>query len=136
MDERLRFVARLLEGEKMAFSDRSHRAHRQANRLPAPIEATIVRLKQSPVLLSPDYHRLRQSLPAHLRGAADDAGEVCLHGLPIVVVTKATACTSLSRSTGLVRCMRNPASSACNRSCSRPYPVTAIAGMSSSRCSA
>ena len=61
MDERLRFVARLLEGEKMAplcaefgisrktgykifdrykdcgvqaFSDRSHRAHRQANRLP------------------------------------------------------------------------------------------------------
>ena len=73
MDERLRFVARLLEGEKMAplcaefgisrktgykifdrykdcgvqaFSDRSHRAHRQANRLPAPIEATIVRLKR------------------------------------------------------------------------------------------
>jgi len=64
---------RLLEGEKMAplcaefgisrktgykifdrykecgvqaFSDRSHRAHRQANRLPAPIEATIVRLKR------------------------------------------------------------------------------------------
>jgi putative transposase len=26
------------------LSDRSHRAHRQANRLPAPIEATIVRL--------------------------------------------------------------------------------------------
>jgi hypothetical protein len=73
MDERLRFVARLLEGEKMAplcvefgisrktgckifdrykdcgvqaFSDRSHRAHRQANRLPPPIEATIVRLKR------------------------------------------------------------------------------------------
>src|SRR3977135_306737 len=73
MDERLRFVARLLEGEKMAplcaefgisrktgykifdryedcglqaFSDRSDRAHRQANRLPAPIEATIVRLKR------------------------------------------------------------------------------------------
>ena len=75
MDERLRFVARLLEGEKMAplcaefgigisrktgykicdrykdcgvqaFSDRSHRAHRQANRLPVPIEATIVRLKR------------------------------------------------------------------------------------------
>ena len=73
MDERLRFVARLLEGEKMAplcaefgisrktgykifdrykdcgvqgFSDRSHRAHRQANRLAAPIEATIVRVKR------------------------------------------------------------------------------------------
>src|SRR5918994_1698770 len=29
-----------------AFSDRSHRAHRQANRLPAPLEATIVRLKR------------------------------------------------------------------------------------------
>ena len=66
MDERLRFVARLLEGEKMAplcaefgisrktgykifdrykdcgvgaFTDRSRRPHRQANRLPAPIEA-------------------------------------------------------------------------------------------------
>ena len=73
MDERLWFVARLLEGEKMAplcaefgisrktgykiydrykdcgvgaFSDRSRRPHRQANRLPAPIEATIVRLKR------------------------------------------------------------------------------------------
>src|SRR5213593_3859766 len=73
MDERLRFVARLLEGEKMAplcaefgisrktgykiydrykdcgveaFSDRTRRPHRQANRLPAPIEATIVRLKR------------------------------------------------------------------------------------------
>jgi len=73
MDERLRFVARLLEGEKMAplcaefgisrktgykiydrykgggmpaFNDRSRRPHRQANRLPAPLEATIVRLKR------------------------------------------------------------------------------------------
>src|SRR5216684_2132750 len=73
MDERLRFVARLLEGEKIAplcaefgisrktgykiydrykdcgvgaFSDRTRRPHRQANRLPAPIEATIVRLKR------------------------------------------------------------------------------------------
>src|SRR5262252_1427104 len=73
MDERLRFVARRLEGEKMAplcaefgisrktgykifdrykdcgvqaFTDRSRRAYRQANRLPAPIEATIVRLKR------------------------------------------------------------------------------------------
>ena len=63
MDERLRFVARLLEGEKMAplcaefgisrktgykiydrykdcglmaFNDRSRRPYRQANRLPAP----------------------------------------------------------------------------------------------------
>jgi len=73
MDERLRFVARLLEGEKMAplcaefgisrktgykifdrykdtgvtaFTDRSRRPYRQANRLPAPIEATIVHLKR------------------------------------------------------------------------------------------
>ena len=73
MDERLRFVARLLEGEKMAplcaefgiarktgykifdrykdcgvqaFTDRSRRPYRQANRLPAPIEAVIVRLKR------------------------------------------------------------------------------------------
>ena len=73
MDERLRFVARLLEGEKMAplcaefgisrktgykiftrykdcgvgaFTDRSRRAYRQANRLPAQLEAVIVRLKR------------------------------------------------------------------------------------------
>ena len=85
MDERLRFVARLLEGEKMAplcvefgisrktgykifdrykdcgvqaFSDRSHRAHRQANRLPAPIEATIVRLKRE----YPDWGAAEASL--------------------------------------------------------------------------
>jgi putative transposase len=72
-DERLRFVARLLEGEKMAplcaefrisrktgykihyrykdcridaLTDRSRRPLRQANRLPPPIEATIVRLKR------------------------------------------------------------------------------------------
>src|SRR5947208_8660667 len=73
MDERLRFVARLLEGEKMAplcaefgisrktgykiydrykdcgitaLTDRSRRPYRQANRLPAQLEAVIVRLKR------------------------------------------------------------------------------------------
>ena len=73
MDERLRFVARLLDGEKMAplcaefgisrktgykifnrykdcgvqaFTDRSRRAYRQANRLPAQLEAVIVHLKR------------------------------------------------------------------------------------------
>jgi len=73
MDERLRFVARLLEGEKMAplcaefgisrktgykifdrykdcgitaFTDRSRRPYRQANRLAPPIEAMVVRLKR------------------------------------------------------------------------------------------
>lgn len=73
MDERIRFVARLLEGEKMAplcaefgisrktgykiferykdcgvqaFTDRSRRAYRQANRLPAQLEALIIRLKR------------------------------------------------------------------------------------------
>lgn len=67
MDERLRFVARLLDGEKMAplcaefgisrqtgykifdrykdegltaLNDRSRRPYRQANRLPPPVEAT------------------------------------------------------------------------------------------------
>jgi putative transposase len=73
MDERLKFVARLLDGEKMAelcrefgvsrktgykilnrynscgvqgLTDRSRRPYRQANQLPAPIEGLIVRLKQ------------------------------------------------------------------------------------------
>src|ERR1700722_341774 len=73
MDERLRFVARLLDSEKMAplcaefgiwrrpgyrtpdrykdcglgaFSARSRRPYRQANRLAPPLEALIVRLKR------------------------------------------------------------------------------------------
>ena len=73
VDERIRFVARLLDGEKMArlceefgisrktgykiydrykehgaaaFTDRSRRPYRQANQLPQAIEAQIVRLKR------------------------------------------------------------------------------------------
>ena len=73
MDERLRFVARLLEGEKMAemcrefgisrktgyklftrykdcglegLSDRNRRPYRQANRLPFQLETLIVSLKR------------------------------------------------------------------------------------------
>jgi putative transposase len=73
MDERLRFVARLLDGEKMAalcrefdvsrktgykifqrykdcglegLTDRSRRPYRQANQLPFQIEQLIVRLKR------------------------------------------------------------------------------------------
>ena len=73
MDERLRFIARLLDGEKMAglcrefdisrktgykifarykdcgidgLTDRSRRPYRQANRLPFQVEKRIVQLKQ------------------------------------------------------------------------------------------
>ena len=73
MDERLRFVARLLDGEKMAvlcrefdisrktgyklfaryrdcglegLTDRSRRPYRQANRVPFQLETLIVRLKR------------------------------------------------------------------------------------------
>jgi putative transposase len=73
MDERLRFVARLLDGEKMAglceefgisrktgykiydrykdaglvgLTDRSRRPHRHANQLPMAVEKLIVRLKK------------------------------------------------------------------------------------------
>src|SRR5436190_704875 len=92
MDERLRFVARLLEGEKMAplcaefgisrktgykiydrykdcgleaLNDRSRRPYRQANRLPAPVEAVIVRLKREyPGWGAPKLReKLRQQLP-------------------------------------------------------------------------
>ena len=91
-DERLRFVARRLEGEKMAplcaefgisrktgykiferyedcglqaFTDRSRRPHRQANRLPAAVEATIVRLKREyPSWGAPKIReKLRQCYP-------------------------------------------------------------------------
>ena len=73
MDERMRFVARLLDGEKMAvlcrefdisrktgykifnryqgcglegLTDRSRRPYRQANKLPFQVEKLIVQLKQ------------------------------------------------------------------------------------------
>ena len=73
MDERIRFVARLLEGEKMAplcrefgisrvtghklfnrfktcgleaFKDRSRRPYRHANKLPYQVERTIIALKR------------------------------------------------------------------------------------------
>ena len=73
MDERLRFIARLLEGEKMAplcrefgisrvtgykiyqrykdcgldgLNDRSRRPYRQAGKLPFQIERSILRIKQ------------------------------------------------------------------------------------------
>jgi hypothetical protein len=98
MDERLRFVARLLEGEQMAplcaefgisrktgykifnrykdcgvgaFTDRSRRAYRQANRLPAQLEAVIVRLKHDyPGWGAPKIReKLRQQFPIpHLPG--------------------------------------------------------------------
>jgi putative transposase len=42
MDERLRFVARLLDG----LTDRSRRPYRHANRLPFQIEKLIVALKR------------------------------------------------------------------------------------------
>src|SRR5580698_4745878 len=75
MDERLRFVARLLDGEKMAvlcrefdisrktgykifsrdqdcgmegLTDRSRRPYRHANRLPFQVEKLIVQLKKDP----------------------------------------------------------------------------------------
>ena len=92
MDERLRFVARLLEGEKMAalceefgisrktgykiyqryqqigvqgLTDRSRRPHRHANQLPMVVEKTIVRLKQEyPSWGAPKIReRLRQRWP-------------------------------------------------------------------------
>jgi putative transposase len=92
MDERVRFVARLLEGEKMAvlcqefgisrktgykiydrykdtgvrgLSDRSRRPHRHANQLPMAVEKTIVRLKQDyPSWGAPKLReRLKQKWP-------------------------------------------------------------------------
>ena len=91
-DERVRFVARLLNGEKMAalcaefgisrktgykiydrykdcgvrgLSDRSRRPQRQANRLPAPVEARIVHLKREyPGWGAPKIReKLRQQCP-------------------------------------------------------------------------
>src|SRR6201993_1126424 len=92
MDERLKFIARLLDGEKMAvlcrqfgisrktgykiltryneiglegLTDRSRRPYRHANQLPAQIETLIVRLKQDrPAWGAPKIReRLRRLYP-------------------------------------------------------------------------
>jgi len=111
MDERLRFVARLLEGEKMAplcaafgisrktgykifdrykdcgleaLTDRSQRPYRQANRLPAPVEATIVRLKREyPGWGAPKIReKLRQQFTApHLPAISTVHAVLDRHGL-------------------------------------------------------
>jgi putative transposase len=111
MDERLRFVARLLEGEKMAplcaefgisrktgykifdrykdcgvgaFSDRSRRPQRQANRLPPQLEAMIVRLKREyPGWGAPKIREKlrRQSSTPHLPAISTVHAVLDRHGL-------------------------------------------------------
>ena len=111
MDERLRFVARLLEGEKMAplcaefgisrktgykifdrykdcgvaaFTDRSRRPYRQANRLPPQLEAMIVRLKREyPGWGAPKIREKlrRQSTAPHLPAISTVHAVLDRHGL-------------------------------------------------------
>jgi putative transposase len=111
MDERIRFVARLLEGEKMAplcrefgisrktgydlfnrykdcgvaaFTDRSRRPYRQANRLPSQLEAVIVRLKRDyPGWGAPKIREKlrRQSSAPHLPAISTVHAVLARHGL-------------------------------------------------------
>ena len=111
MDERLRFVARLYEGEKMAplcaefgisrktgyklferykhcgvqaFTDRSRRPYRQANRLPAQLEAQIIRLKREyPGWGAPKIREKlrRQSTAPHLPAISTVHAVLDRHGL-------------------------------------------------------
>ena len=111
MDERIRFVARLLEGEKMArlcaefgiarktgykifdrykdcgvqaFTDRSRRPYRQANRLAPQLEATIVRLKREyPAWGAPKIREKlrRQSSAPHLPAISTVHAVLDRHGL-------------------------------------------------------
>src|SRR6478672_3620708 len=111
MDERIRFVARLLEGEKMmplckefgisrktgyslfsrykdcgvaAFTDRSRRPYRQANRLPPQLEAVIVRWKREhPGWGAPKLREKlrRQSSAPHLPAISTVHAVLDRHGL-------------------------------------------------------
>ena len=111
MDERMRFVARLYEGEKMAplcaefgisrktgykiferykhcgvqaFTDRSRRPYRQANRLPAQLEAQIIRLKREyPGWGAPKIREKlrRQSTAPHLPAISTVHAVLDRHGL-------------------------------------------------------
>ena len=129
MDERLRFVARLLEGEKVAplcaefgisrktgykifdrykdcglaaLTDRSRRPFGQAKRLPAQIEATIVRLKREyPGWGAPNIReKLRQqSTLAHLPAVSTVHAIRDRHGL----VRRRRRCRHPARGTALSR---------------------------------
>src|SRR5690348_12496887 len=111
MDERLKFIARLLDGEQMAglcrafsisrktgykildrycdvglhgLSDRSRRPYRQANQLPVQIETLIVRLKrEKPSWGAPKIReRLRRLYPDIHRPAISTVHAVLdRHGL-------------------------------------------------------
>ena len=111
MDERMRFVARLYDGEKMAplcaefgisrktgykiferykhcgvqaFTDRSRRPYRQANRLPAQLEAHIIRLKREyPGWGAPKIREKlrRQSTAPHLPAISTVHAVLDRHGL-------------------------------------------------------
>jgi putative transposase len=111
MDERLRFVARLLEGERMAelcrefdisrktgykifdrykdcglegLTDRSRRPYRQANRLPFQVEAQIVRCRQDhPTWGAPKIREKlrRQQLGIHLPAISTVHAVLDRHGL-------------------------------------------------------
>jgi putative transposase len=132
MDERLKFVSRLLEGEKMAplcaafgisrktgykiferykdcgvaaFSDRSRRPYRQANRLPPQLEAMIVRLKREyPGWGAPKIReKLRRQSPApHLPAISTVHAVLDRHGLVHKRRRRrhGAAGTALSRPTG------------------------------------
>ena len=120
MDERLRFVARLLEGETMValceefgisrktgykiyqryrqigvqgLTDRSRRPHRHANQLPMVVEKTIVRIKREyPSWGAPKIReRLRQRWPeVHCPAISTVHAVLDRHGL----VTPADAATA------------------------------------------
>src|SRR3989449_3517277 len=111
MDERLRFVARLLEGEKMAalcrefdvsrktgykifhrykdcglegLSDRSRRPYRQANQLPFQIEKLIVQLKRErPSWVAPKIREKLRRLHSDIHTPAISTVQAVLdrHGL-------------------------------------------------------
>ena len=95
MDERIRFIARLLEGEKMAvvcrefgisrvtgykifnryrscglqgLDDRSRRPYRHANRLPYQVERTILGIKRA----HPSWGSPRRACPGTVRKRRDN----------------------------------------------------------------
>lgn len=46
MDQKLKFIARLLEGEQMALVEQKRTPYRYANKLPIEIEALILEVKR------------------------------------------------------------------------------------------
>ncbi len=138
MDERLRFVARLLEGEKMAplcrefgisrvtghklfnrfrecgldaFKDRSRRPYRHANKLPYQVERTIIALKKE-----------------HPSWGAPKIRDKIIRAFPIIQAPATSTIHAVLDRHGLVKRRKRRRHKACGTALTSPHEVNGLWG--------